>query len=134
MRRSWVNLQGLICSLCSTGLFLSPLTSTDLIAASADEEPVSENTLVVKKSKGLRFTVPADWPVSQADGITGPVSVEEYLSMKFSKVAAKMQVLRVRIEVLEKELKAMTEELKGVKEELQKHSGAHEASEAQVTP
>lgn len=59
------------------------------------ENTASENP--VRVVSGVGFSVPADWPIERRNGATGPIPIEEYMSLKFNK-------LEERISALEKKL------------------------------
>ena len=58
---------------------LSPLQQSWIYAA-------EEKQKTVKTVKGIHFNLPEDWPLEeQGGGAVGPISVEEYLILKFDK-------------------------------------------------
>ena len=72
--------------------------------ARAEEEESPFNTVdyvTVRKQQGVSFTLPEDWPIEKKKGTIGPVAVEEYVAMKFSKMNEKIAGLEARIAKLE---------------------------------
>lgn len=83
----------------------------------ADEDktkalPSDENE--VRVSRGLRFSVPKDWPMDERNGGISPVPVEEYMLMKFKKIDERLAALENKVapkdlEVSQEETKKKTE-------------------------
>ena len=84
------------------------------------EEP--QGDVVLKESKGLKFKVPADWPVEERDGGVGPIPAEEYMSRKFSAVATQIETLERRLSALEKRLSVL-EQLREPRSRFQSGAG-----------
>lgn len=45
----------------------------------------------VKTEKGLRFSVPVDWPVEEQNGIVAPIPIEEYITRKFRDITTHLE-------------------------------------------
>jgi hypothetical protein len=65
-----------------------------LILLSPGSDYAQEATTTTKVEKGLRFKVPEDWPVEERAGVVAPIPVEEYISIKFKDIEAKLGVIR----------------------------------------
>lgn len=94
MKRAWLAPLPLA-FLASAWLLTAPTTGSSAV-------PGEE--LVTKETKGLRFKVPADWPVEERGGSIAPIPVEEYLSKKFSAVSARFDAAEKRVTALETKL------------------------------
>jgi len=85
----------------------------------AAEDPLTDDTVVVKSEGPHRLLLPSDWPVEHKDGRYAPVSMEEYLSMKFGQVREKFGDTEQRLEALERRLEQVERDthalLKGLK-------------------
>lgn len=68
------------------------------------DDPLTDEEIVVKTEAGHQLLLPKDWPVERKDGLIAPVSVEQYLSMKFSQVREKFEEMTNRLEALERRL------------------------------
>lgn len=82
-------------------------------AIRAEEEPAT--TVVTRE--GLRFNLPADWPVEKRGGIVAPIPIEEYLARKFSALEKRLHEVEQRGAALELKLRVIEEELKQQKAE-----------------
>jgi len=51
-----------------------------------------------KKSKGLNFAVPEDWPIEKRGGIVGPIPTEEYITIKFKATAEEIRSIKDNLE------------------------------------
>ncbi len=74
------------------------LLSVPCIAFSADDKvemPSDENE--VRVSRGLRFSVPKDWPMDERNGGISPVPTEEYMLMKFKKIDERLAALEKKM-------------------------------------
>lgn len=67
---------------------------------------------VIRTEEGLRFRLPADWPVEKRGSVVAPVPVEEYLSKKFSAVDARLRLLEQQLAGFDLRLRVMEEALK----------------------
>ncbi len=61
-----------------------------------DGEAPAENP--VRVVSGVGFSVPADWPIERRNGATGPIPIEEYMSMKFKRLEDRVRVLEEKLE------------------------------------
>lgn len=57
--------------------------------------PSDENE--VRVSRGLRYSVPKDWPMDERNGGISPVPTEEYVLMKFKKIDARLAALEAQL-------------------------------------
>ncbi|MCM8812288.1 MAG: hypothetical protein NC910_04490 [Candidatus Omnitrophica bacterium] len=80
--------------------------------AAGEERETNKPAMVVKESRGIRFVLPADWPLEEKDGVVGPIPVEDYVGRKFSAAERRITDLEKRLEFLEKRLKAAEDELR----------------------
>ncbi|MBI3324655.1 MAG: hypothetical protein HYZ92_05185 [Candidatus Omnitrophica bacterium] len=92
-------------------LVLMALLACGAPAMAAEKREASDG-VVVKSEDGLRFKLPADWPVEKRNGILAPVPIEEYLSKKFSGVESRLQQLEQQINGFDLRLRVIEEELK----------------------
>ena len=53
-----------------------------------------EDPTVTKKQKGLRFTVPEDWPIEERGGVVAPIPIEEYISIKFKDIYSQIDSIK----------------------------------------
>jgi len=97
------------------------LPADSVLAKEAKEE------MVIREEKGLRFKLPADWPIEERDGVVAPILVEDYLSRKFSVLNTKFESVEVRIDSLEKRLAALEQEDKEFKKPLSSGGGEKQA-------
>lgn len=95
--------------LCFLGVAVVGLTVG--VAAGATDSKPSAST-VVKTKEGLRFNVPADWPIEERNGAVGPIPIEEYLAMKFSGIESRLRTLESQISGFELRLRVLEEESK----------------------
>lgn len=68
----------------------------------------------IKNVDGLRLAVPKDMPVEKRGSVVVPMSMEEYVAMKFSE-------LEERISKMEESLKNINKELASIKENAPSH-------------
>jgi len=65
----------------------------------------------LKSKNGLNFDVPEDWPIEKRGGITAPIPIEEYITMKFKVTEEKFQMIKdefiERIDELNQNIKKM---------------------------
>lgn len=89
------------------------------VGAMADDDPMTDDTVVVKTEGSHRLLLPKDWPVQQQDGLVTPAPVEEYLSLKFGQVRTKFESVDERLDRLERHLAELAQQqkelLKGLK-------------------
>jgi len=90
-------------------------------------EEAKDEQMVIREQKGLRFKLPADWPIEQRDGVLSPVPVEAYLSRKFSSVTSRLEAMERRIDGLEKRLRSTEQGIDGLKNNLASLSKQDEA-------
>lgn len=53
-----------------------------------------EDLTITKRQKGLRFTVPEDWPIEERGGVVAPIPIEEYISIKFKDIYAQIDSIK----------------------------------------
>ena len=76
-------------------------------------EPVmTDDEMGVRTEGAHRFLLPKDWPVERRDGHLSPITVEAYLSMKFSQVKRKFSETDQRLDELERRLAALEQDNK----------------------
>jgi hypothetical protein len=78
--------------------------------AQQPDTSAEEGALVTKEVEGLpgvRFKLPADWPIEVRGGVISPIPVEDYLARKFTAVNGRMKFLEERIQELEKRNQAL---------------------------
>jgi len=87
--------------------------------AMAGDDPMTDDTVVVKTEGSHRLLLPNDWPVQQQDGLVTPAPVEEYLSLKFGQVRTKFESVDERLDRLERQVAELAQQqkdlLKGLK-------------------
>ena len=81
-------------------------------AGAAADKAKSGASTVLKSEDGLRFQLPADWPIEKHGSVVRPIPVEEYLSKKFEAMDARMRALEQQMTSLELRLRAVEEENK----------------------
>lgn len=81
-------------------------------AVDADKEEELEDGMVIKTVDGLRFTVPKDRPIEKKDGIIGPMALDRYVAIKFSKIEERLQKIEASIDKIEERLTSAEEEIK----------------------
>ena len=109
MRRSAAVSRSALVSVAGVAL-LAGLLLREAGARAADKRD-AEGT-VIKTEDGIRFKLPADWPIEKRNGILGPVPVEEYLSKKFSAIENRLQQAEQQLNSLDLRLRVMEEEIK----------------------
>ncbi len=73
--------------------------------------PSDENE--VRVSRGIRYSVPKDWPMDERNGGISPVPVEDYMLLKFKKIDERLAALENALASKEdKEVIATVEEKK----------------------
>jgi len=77
--------------------------------ASSEEATLSDDTVTVRTEGAHRLLLPKDWPVEQKDGLLNPVPIEQYLSMKFSQVASRLEELIQRLDAMNQRLRSVEE-------------------------
>jgi len=79
------------------------LVSTAFAGTSVgDSDKTTELAGSVKDTRGLRFSVPDDWPIERVGNTIGPISIEDYMSRKFAAVNEKLDKQQETITALEK--------------------------------
>ena len=68
--------------------------------------------------KGLQFNVPSDWPIEQRNGTLGPIPIEEYLTLKFDKIDARINETKIDLAQINEKFKALDARLTTVEESL----------------
>ncbi len=69
------------------------------------EDPLRDDELVVRQEGAHRLLLPKDWPVEhREDGVIQPVPVEQYLTLKFGRVADALDDVEQRLTRLEEAL------------------------------
>ncbi|GEM_PF-3104772 len=73
----------------------------------------------------LKFNVPDDWPIEERGGTVGPIPVEEYLALKFSKIEARFKTIdaslaeySARMADFDSRLKAIEDRLPDIEQRL----------------
>jgi hypothetical protein len=83
----------------------------------------AESGLVTREVEGVpgvRFKLPADWPIEvRADGVISPISVEDYLARKFALVNTRIKTLEEQILELERRNQALEKVLQSLSKILQ---------------
>ena len=77
---------------------------------------------VLKTEDGLRFRLPADWPIEKRGGITAPIPIEEYLSRKLGAIESRLQSLEQQVTSTDMRLRVLEEDQK--KQRLKSKEGA----------
>jgi hypothetical protein len=67
---------------------------------------------VIKSEDGLRFKLPADWPVEKRGNVVAPIPVEEYLAKKFSAMDTRLRQVEQQLASFDLRLRVMEENLK----------------------
>ena len=67
---------------------------------------------VLKTRDGLRFELPADWPVEKRGGVVTPMPIEAYLSKKFTALEARLQSLEQQVSGLDVRVRVLEESVK----------------------
>ena len=102
MTRMWA------CWIVAVGCLLhTPVATAEETAAQDDTSAVAKVERSVVTRNGLRFNVPADWPIEQHGSAVGPISVEDYIVRKFKLMQSRMEADEQRLGVLERRLKAL---------------------------
>jgi len=73
-------------------------------------EGFAQNT---KKSGGLNFQVPEDWPIEKRGGVLAPIPTEEYVLNKFKEVAEEFELVRDAFEVTSKDFSTELKNVEG---------------------
>ena len=80
--------------------------------AAAEDATLTDDTLTVRTEGAHRLLLPNDWPVEYKDGLVSPVSIEQYLSMKFGQVAGRLEEVNRRLASADQRLAALEEQQK----------------------
>ena len=70
----------------------------------AKDQPLTDDEVVVRTEGAHRLILPRDWPVEHKDGRVSPVSIDQYLSMKFDQVKTVLSSTTQRLEALERRI------------------------------
>ena len=76
----------------------------------AQEKPRIEDEIVVTEQGGVRFLSLRDWPVRRENDVIKPVTIEEYLSMKFKVIAEEFRALDRRLDAFEQRLHTLEQQ------------------------
>ena len=76
------------------------------------EDVLTDDQMTIKNDTGHHLLVPNDWPIEHRGSIISPVSVDQYLSMKFGQVKEKFGETDRRLDALERQLKQSDEDRK----------------------
>lgn len=104
MSRLWlVRLVLVTVSCCAAPSWAEEQAGTTTVASTplADVEPS------VVTQDGLRFNVPADWPIEKHGAAVGPIAVEDYMVRKFKMVEARLEAAEQRVAELERQVKTL---------------------------
>lgn len=88
--------------------------------AAAEDTPLTDDTITVRTEGAHRLLLPNDWPVEHKDGAVSPVSIEQYLSMKFSQVAGRLEEINRRLAAVDQRLAALEAQQKTVQMRLKR--------------
>jgi hypothetical protein len=78
-----------------------------------------ENELVTKTVKNVSFSVPQDWEIRDGGGTVAPIPVEEYLSIKFTKVDTRFKNIETQTAETKSGLEQLTNtQLKDVEDKI----------------
>lgn len=79
-----------------------------------------------REAKGLRFSVPEDWPIEKRGGVVAPIPTEEYVTIKFKAVEEEFRAVKdelsEKFRELQSDLKSAQEEFSGEIEEVRARS------------
>ena len=78
----------------------------------------SDDDLMVQEEGGVRTLSLRDWPASRANGVIRPVSLEEYLSLKFGQVRDRFKEGEERLDALNRQLRRVEAEQDAVQKRL----------------
>ncbi len=81
-------------------------------AADKADKSEKESGTVLKTEDGLRFKLPADWPIERRGGVTAPIPMEEYLSRKLTAIEARLQGLERQVSAFDLRLRVLEEQAK----------------------
>ena len=73
---------------------------------------------VVKTVSGLKFSVPADRPIKEKDGIVAPMAIDEYVALKFSRLEARLQEIENSLNDITQRIQLLTKEMETLKQKL----------------
>lgn len=90
------------CAALALGMTLSCI-------AAAEDATLSDDTVTVRTEGAHRLLLPNDWPVEQKDGLVNPVPVEQYLGMKFERVASRLDEIMQRMAAMDQRLRHVEE-------------------------
>lgn len=107
--RCWLLVAGCLGFLLAT----SDWRLATVFAAQELEEKEEPYEVVVKTWKGLRFTVPPDWPIEERNNVIAPIPIEEYLAKKFSEMENRLEALGRQMQTLEQRVSELGSSGKG---------------------
>jgi len=81
-------------------------------AADKTDKSEKDSGTVLKTEDGLRFKLPADWPIERRGGVIAPIPVEEYLSRKLTAIEARLQELEKQVSAFDLRLRVLEEQSK----------------------
>ena len=68
------------------------------VVFSTEETSKTDSTETeVRVSRGLRYSVPKDWPMDERNGGISPVPTEEYMLLKFKKIDERLAALEKQL-------------------------------------
>jgi len=67
----------------------------------------AETKNIIKTQKGLKFTVPEDWPIEERGGVVAPVPVEEYVTTRLKSIESRLDTLAASLESLKTSVSGM---------------------------
>lgn len=76
------------------------------------EDAITDDEVVIRQADGHNLLLPRDWPVEHKNGVVSPVSVEQYLSMKFDQVRERFAQTDQRFDQLSRRLEQVELEQK----------------------
>lgn len=102
----------------------------------AEDDPMTDEQVVIKNEGSHQLLLPKDWPVKHQDGLIKLGSTEEYLSLKFAQVRERFSLMDERLEALEHRVQQVEEERRLLQVQLrllQEHAQRQEASHGDST-
>ncbi len=79
-------------------MLLAVMLVLPAVAFSTEETPKSDSTETeVRVSRGIRYSVPKDWPMDERNGGISPVPTEDYMLLKFKKIDERLAALEKQL-------------------------------------